>query len=256
MIDDLTIIAPAFVAGLLVLATHVPLGHRVLERGIIFIDIAIAQFASLGVVLAHILHLESVWITQAGAFTAALIGAALLNLSERRWPEIQEAIIGSSFVVTASLAILLLANDPHGGEQLHELLVGQILWSTWSDLLPLAGISLLVLTAWFGFGLHRSRSGFYLLFALAVTMSVQLVGVYLVFASLILPALAVRHCSVRSGLALGYIVGALGYGSGLLLSLWFDLPSGAIIVCMLAAGTILLLPLLRRRESATEGHGK
>ncbi|GAB4295144.1 MAG: metal ABC transporter permease [Thiohalomonadaceae bacterium] len=249
MIDDLAIIAPAFAAGLLVLASHVPLGRRVLERGIIFIDIALAQFASLGMVLAHILHLESAWITQAGAFAAALIGAALLNLSERLWPEVQEAIIGSSFVVTASLAILLLANDPHGGEQLHELLVGQILWSRWQDLLPLAGITLLVLGAWFGLDLQRSRAGFYLLFALAVTMSVQIVGVYLVFASLILPALAVRHCGARRGLALGYAIGALGYGSGLLLSLWFDLPSGAIIVCMLAAGTAVVLPLLQRRQS-------
>ena len=247
MIDDLAIITPAFLAGLLVLASHVPLGRRVLERGIIFIDIALAQFASLGVVLAHILHLESAWITQAGAFAAALAGAALLNLSERLWPELQEAIIGSSFVVTASLAILLLANDPHGGEQLHELLVGQILWSSWTDLLPLAGITLLVLTAWFGFGLQRSRAGFYLLFALAVTMSVQIVGVYLVFASLILPALAVRGLGGHRGLALGYAVGALGYGLGLLLSLWFDLPSGALIVCTLAGGTLLLLPLVRRK---------
>jgi zinc/manganese transport system permease protein len=251
MIDDLSIIIPAFVAGLLVLATHVPLGRRVLERGIIFIDIAIAQFASLGVVLAHILHLESAWIIQAGAFAAAFGGAALLNLSERLWPEVQEAIIGSSFVVTASLALLLLANDPHGGEQLHQLLVGQILWTTWSDLLPLAGITAVVLAAWFGFGLQRSRLGFYLLFALAVTLSVQVVGVYLVFASLILPALAVRRAGLLRGLLLGYGVGALGYGLGLLLSLWFDLPSGAIIVCTLAAGTVLLLPLVRSKITTT-----
>jgi len=249
MIDDLAIITPAFMAGLLVLATHVPLGRRVLDRGIIFIDIAIAQFASLGMVLAHILHLESAWIIQAGAFAAALCGAALLNLSERLWPEMQEAIIGSSFVVTASLAILFLANDPHGGEQLHQLLVGQILWTTWNDLLPLAGVTMLVLAAWFGFDLQRSSAGFYLLFALAVTMSVQVVGVYLVFASLILPALAVRRCGVHRGLAFGYGIGALGYGIGLLLSLWFDLPSGAIIVCTLAAGTILLVPLLHRHMS-------
>lgn len=246
MIDDLSIILPAFVAGMLVLATHVPLGRRVLERGIIFIDIAIAQFASLGVVLAHILHLESAWITQAGAFAAALGGAALLNLSERLWPEVQEAIIGSSFVVTASLALLLLANDPHGGEQLHQLLVGQILWTTWNDLLPLTGVTALVLGAWFGLGLQCSRPGFYLLFALAVTLSVQVVGVYLVFASLILPALAVRRADPRRGLLLGYGVGALGYGLGLLLSLWFDLPSGAIIVCTLAAGTVLLRLLANR----------
>jgi zinc/manganese transport system permease protein len=250
VISELSIILPAFVAGLLVLATHVPLGRRVLERGIIFIDIAIAQFASLGVVAAHILHLESAWVTQAAAFTAALGGAALLNLSERLWPDVQEALIGGSFVVVSSLVILLLAHDPHGGEQLQEMLVGQILWTTWNDLLPLAGISALVLIAWFGFGLQRSRAGFYLLFALAVTMSVQMVGVYLVFASLILPALAVRRTGVSRGLIIGYAIGALGYGIGLLLSLWFDLPSGAIIVCTLAT-CAAVPPLIRRNSSGT-----
>jgi zinc/manganese transport system permease protein len=200
----------------------------------------------LGVVMTNLLEWNSPWAVQAAAFAAALGGATLLNVTERRWPEVQEAIIGSSFVVVASLAILLLAHDPHGGEALRELLVGQILWTDWGDLLPLVLVTALVLATWFGFNLQRSRTGFYLLFALAVTLSVQMVGVYLVFASLILPALAVRRAGAGLGLAIGYALGALGYGIGLLLSLWFDLPAGAIIVCTLCLCAVLLLPLVSR----------
>jgi zinc/manganese transport system permease protein len=248
----LDVIAPALAAGLLVLSTHVPLGRHVLARGIIFIDIAVAQFASLGVVLAHLVHWEELWQVQTVAFASAIAGAAMLNFGERLWPKVQEAVIGSSFVVVASLSMLLLAQDPHGGEYLRELLIGQILWTSWSSLLPLALLSALVLIAWFG-GASRSSRGFYLLFAVAVTLSVQIVGVYLVFASLILPALAACRLGSRSGLAVAYAVGAVGYVAGLLLSLRYDLPSGAIIVCTLCLACILSLLLLRalRRSSKT-----
>ena len=95
-----------FVAGLLVLATHVPLGRRVLARGIIFLDLAIAQIAVLGVIVAHTLGWETQgWQTQLAAVAAALAGAAFLAWCESRWPDIQEALIGSSFAVAASLAL-------------------------------------------------------------------------------------------------------------------------------------------------------
>jgi len=114
--------------------------------------------------------------------------------------------------------------------------------------MPLALMSILVLAAWYG-GACRSASGFYLLFAVAVTVSVQIVGVYLVFASLILPALAANRLGARSGLATAYAVGATGYGAGLLLSLRYDLPAGAIIVCTLCLAcfaSLLLTTVLRR----------
>ncbi|HEX5673804.1 MAG TPA: metal ABC transporter permease, partial [Azonexus sp.] len=120
---DLQLLKWPFVAGLLVLATHVPLGRRVLARGIIFLDLAIAQIAVLGVIAAHTLGWETQgWQTQLAAASAALAGAAFLAWCEARWPDIQEALIGSSFVVAASLAVLLLSGDPHGGEHLSELL--------------------------------------------------------------------------------------------------------------------------------------
>lgn len=233
MSGTIGILLPALAAGLLILASHVPLGRHVLQRGIIFIDIALAQFATLGIVLAHILHFDSVFATQLAAFVLALLGAFTLNLSERRWPSVQEAIIGSSFVITASLVILLLAYDPHGGEHLQELLVGQILWTTWQDLWLLVAMTIPMLGIWFGFSGKHSQTGFYLLFALMVTISVQLIGIYLVFASLILPALGVLRLDGKQALYIAYLLGACGYAGGLLLSLWLDLPAGALIVCTL-----------------------
>ena len=225
------ILLPAFAAGLLVLATHVPLGSEVLRRGIIFIDLAIAQIAGLGIVLAHALGVEEHgWPAQLAAVSAALAGAVFLRWVERRIPQRQEAVIGTCFAVAACAAILLMSKDPHGGEHLKELLVGQILWSTWDGLLPLAAVTGGFLVAWFGLRLAASPLGFYVLFALTITASVQVVGVYLVFASLIVPALAANG---RHWPACG--VGVAGYAAGLLASAVFDLPAGAAIVLALAA---------------------
>ncbi|MEQ6340589.1 MAG: metal ABC transporter permease [Gammaproteobacteria bacterium] len=234
---DWSILGPALLAGLLVLATHVPLGSQVLARGIVFIDLAIAQLAGLGVIAAHALGWgeEQGWQTQVVAVGAALLGALLLTWSEKRWPQMQEALIGVLFVLAATGGILLMSSDPHGGEHLKDLLVGQILWVTLPDLIPIAVLYAAVLAAWFGLRSRLGGLGFYALFAVTVTASVQLVGVYLVFASLIIPALATRGCGRESSrLALAYALGIVGYAVGLALSALFDLPSGAVVVWSLA----------------------
>jgi zinc/manganese transport system permease protein len=231
---DLSLVWPALAAGLLVLATHVPLGMQVLRRGIVFIDLAIAQIAGCGVLAASLFGLPPQGFAgQAAALAAAVGGALLLTWTERRWPEVQEALIGTLFVLAATGATLLLAGNPHGGEHLKDLLVGQILWVSMGQLGAVALVSAFVLILWFGFAPRLGRAGFYLLFALSVTASVQLVGVYLVFASLIVPALAVRRRR-RARLALAYGIGALGYVAGLLLSVVWDLPAGPVIAWSLA----------------------
>jgi zinc/manganese transport system permease protein len=234
---DWGILGPALIAGLLVLATHIPLGAQVLDRGIVFIDLAIAQIAGLGVIAADALGLPEGGIAvQVAAVSAALLGALLLTWTERKAPQQQEALIGVMFILAACAGILLLAGNPHGGEHLKELLVGQILWVSTTQLLWLGGVSALLLAAmWLG-GVERlGRVGFYGAFALAVTASVQLVGVYLVFSSLIIPALATRAYRGRRRHVLGFALGGLGYALGLALSALLDLPSGALIVWTLAA---------------------
>ena len=235
-----------FIVGLLVLSTHVPLGRRVLGRGIIFLDLAVAQLAVLGVVAAHALDLAADgWPTQLAAATAALVGAAVLAECERRWPDIQEALIGSTFVVAASLAVLLLAGDPHGGEHLADLLTGQILWATPAQAAQIA-VLYGVLLAWMGWRRERLTGlGFYLVFALAITASVQLVGVYLVFASLILPALAARGLPTRAGLLMGWTAGALAYTAGLAVSALLDWPAGPAIVIGLAVAALFARAIQR-----------
>lgn len=233
---DLTILGPAFACGMLVLATHVPLGMQVLDRGIVFIDLAIAQIAGLGVIVAIAVNLPEggVW-NQVAAVIAALLGALLLTWTEKRAPQQQEALIGVLFVLASCVGIVLLASNPHGGEQLRDLLVGQILWVTPTQLMWLAIVTALLLVAIHG-GIARrmGRFGFYAVFAVAVTASVQLVGVYLVFSSLIVPGLALKLARSGSRVA-AYAIGVIGYALGLALSAVFDLPSGAIVVCTLAA---------------------
>jgi zinc/manganese transport system permease protein len=125
---ELSIVLPALVAGLLVTATHVPLGTQVLARGIVFIDLAIAQVAGCGVLLADQLGFEPEgFAVQVAALIAALGGALLLTWTERIWPEVQEAVIGVVFVLAATGSVLLLASNVHGSEHLRDLLVGQIL---------------------------------------------------------------------------------------------------------------------------------
>lgn len=227
---DVTILGPALLAGAIVLATHVPLGRDVLDRGIIFIDLAIAQTAGLGVIAAGGLGWDVHGLAaQLAAFAAALLAAIVLTWTESRYAEIQEALIGMLFVLAATGGILLLATNPRGGEELRELLVGQILWVDWHTLGPATVVSAVVVATWFKGHERFGRIGFYLLFALSVTVSVQLVGIYLVFASLIVPALATRKLK-RHGVMVGYAIGLLGYLLGLILSAQFDLPTGAVIV--------------------------
>jgi zinc/manganese transport system permease protein len=233
---DWSIIGPAIIAGLLVLSTHVPLGQEVLKRGIIFIDLAIAQVAGLGVLAAGVWGWEdSHWAVQFSAVSAALIAAGGLNWTEKRWPKLQEPLIGILFVLAATGSILLLAENPHGGEHLKDLLVGQILWSTWSMLIPIALLYLVLLSVWFLGRNKIGQFGFYVTFAFAVTASVQLVGVYLVFASLIIPALASRRMHGVPRLVAGYMIGAASFVAGIVLSALFDMPTGAVTVWTMAA---------------------
>jgi zinc/manganese transport system permease protein len=241
---ELSILWPAFLAGLLVLATHVPLGQQVLNRGIVFIDLAIAQVAGLGVTAADAFGFEPEgWRVQVAAVGAALVGALLLTWTEKKWPEVQEALIGVLFVVAACIELLILANNPHGGEHLKDLLVGQILWVSVKSLIPIAALYAVALVVWFGFRRAIGQIGFYILFALVVTQSVQLVGIYLVFASLIVPALAARRFAERARLAVGYAVGLIGYVLGLVASSLFDLPTGAVIVVSLLVTFIVTITI-------------
>ncbi|MGB5291037.1 MAG: metal ABC transporter permease [Lysobacterales bacterium] len=247
-----SILGPAVFAGFLVLSTHVPLGQEVLKRGIIFIDLAIAQIAGLGVLAAGVMGWEDhMWAVQISAVSAALLASAGLGWTEKRWPHSQEPLIGILFVLAATGSILLLAGNPHGAQHMKDLLVGQILWSTWTSLLYMTLLYAVLLTVWFKWHDQIGHKMFYVIFAFAVTASVQFVGVYLVFASLIVPALATQRLQGKKRLATGYALGAVAYILGILASAWFDLPTGAVIVWTMALVAIIAGSLLGRRHVNT-----
>lgn len=234
------ILFPALVAGLLVISTHIPLGFKVLSRGIIFMDLAIAQVAGLGALFVTVLVGEnaSPMIMQTGAMLLALGAALLLLRCERLTQRYQEPLIGTLFVLAATAGMLLLAGDPHAGEHMTDLLSGQILWVSREQLITSGAITgLLLIALWVT---RQSASLFYALFAVAITLSVQLVGVYLVFATLIIPALATaRITSQRKRYSVAYGLAVVAYAGGLIGSALFDLPSGPLIVwCLALCGAI------------------
>ena len=248
---DISILGPAFVAGLIVLSTHIPLGREVIRRGIIFIDLAVAQIAGLGVIIAYSFGWdEHGFEAQVFAVISALTGAWILSLLEKKAGKHQEALIGIGFILAATAGILLLANNPHAGEHLRELLVGQILWVEWHQLFYAAFISLSVLILWHMLRDRIGTTGFYMLFACAITVTVQLVGVYLVFASLIIPALATAAIKEKYAMLIAGLIGVGGYGLGLVLSALLDLPSGAVIVWCIAVSALIIWWLVSQTDIA------
>jgi zinc/manganese transport system permease protein len=152
-------------------------------------------------------------------------------------------------VLASTAQILLLANNPHGGEYLKDLLAGQILWVGSDQLIRAALLTAVFLVVWFRWRERLGRIGFYVIFAVMVTMSVQLVGVYLVFTTLIVPAVATYRHAANRQLGLGYALGFASYAVGLAVSVVTDLPSSAVIVWSMAALAIALH--LTARNSVT-----
>ena len=206
-----------------------PLGLEVLRRGIIFIDLAIAHIAGLGLIAGTVfLHDVTPWILQLLTLAFVILISILFWHLEKAHPKRIEAFIGASFVLAASATFLLLDDHPHAGELIKALLSGQILFVTWDDVifhLPIYGV---LLAAILLRPLASNGLAFYILFALTITLSVRLVGIYIVFASLILPALASEH--TRMPLKMAWATGVTSITLGILLGTYFDSPVGPMIV--------------------------
>jgi zinc/manganese transport system permease protein len=246
------------------------LGLHVVQRGIIFIDIAMAQMASMGICVAVLFHLnlESP-ATFAIALGFTLVGAAIFSVTGKRSSQVpQEAVIGIAYVVAAAAAVLLLSRAAEGDEQIKQMLVGNILLVTplevWKcfGLFALVGILHFVLRRNFLL-VSYDRDGayekglrvrwwdflFYAAFGLVVTSFVRIAGVLLVFSYLIVPAVCGINLAGSLGrrLLIGWVIALIGGVGGLFFSFWWDLPSGAAIVCTFGALLILVsfISLLR-----------
>jgi zinc/manganese transport system permease protein len=228
--EQLEILAPALAVGALVAIVHAPLGIEVLKRGIVFIDLAIAQIAGLNIVLVRLWWESPHWLwVQAVAGLSALVAALFFRWIEKTLPKEQEAVIGSSFILAASAALLALANHPQGGDEIRHILSGQILFATWWDAAAFLPVYATVFLVWAFYKRATQGLVFFLLLSAAITASVQLVGVYVVFASLILPALAVN------GIDRGKVMHAWGCAlvaviGGITTTTMMDLPAGPGLV--------------------------
>lgn len=224
---------PVILAGWLVVLTHVPLGQTVLKKEVIFLDLAIAQAAALGVTIAHMLNISpSSFFWHGTAGMSAILMAGLFQYLEKKKNRHLEAWIGCSFVLTASLGLWLVSSSPHAAEHLKEILMGQILWVTTDNLWVTLAYYLAAAIVW-----RMWPQQFYLVFALCITASVQLVGVYLVFATLIMPALAMASMSFKTrkiSISFGYLLAILAYLFGIYLSHVGDWPASPMIIFTLA----------------------
>jgi len=272
-------LAPAIVASLIIAGIHAYLGLHVVERGVIFVDLSLAQIASLGAALAvwqgYDAHGPAIYWMSLG-FT--LIGAvifAVIKGHEARIP--QEAIIGISYAVASAAVILLLSKATGEAEHLRDMLVGNILSVQWPEVW-LTGAIYVVLglfhyvfrkrfleisidaqaAAAKGVSVRFWDFLFYASFGFVVTRSVAIAGVLLVFCYLIVPSVGGMLFSERIGprLAIGWVMGTIVSMLGMYFSVQFDLPTGATIVCtfgLALAAMAAVRPLIRRR--VTHGAG-
>ncbi len=268
--DVLSFLAVPFVAGLILTGIHAYLGLHVVERGVIFVDLSLAQIAALGTTMAylagHDLHdpvtyFWSLGFTIAGAAIFAMTRAP--HKAQTRIP--QEAIIGIVYAVSAAAAILAMSKAPEGTEHLKDMLVGNILTVSWKTVFTTAALYAGVgvfhwifrkkfLAISLGEEIPHVRLWdflFYTSFGFVVTSSVAIAGVLLVFSYLIVPSVAAMLFARRVGtrLAFGWTVGAIVSGIGVFLSFQYDLPTGATIVCTFGAALALLAlakPLVAR----------
>ena len=269
------ILLPAFVASLILTGIHAYLGVHVVERGVIFVDLSLAQIAALGTTVAylagHDLHSTMAYVySLAFTFVGAAVFAFLRVHRKTRIP--QEAIIGIAYAVSAALAILVMSKATSETEHLKEMLVGNILSVSWKELAETAVLYALVGAFHFVFRRRfllismneqeAERQGvnvrfwdflFYVSFGFVVTSSVAIAGVLLVFCFLIVPSVTAMLFAERLGprLAIGWSMGAFVSACGVALSFVWDLPTGATIVATFGAALLVLsgVRLLIRRTA-------
>jgi zinc/manganese transport system permease protein len=251
MSEAVALLWPAFLMALCLVGIHSYFGIQVLARNVIFVDLALAQFAALGATLAFMLgHPAQGLETYLYSFGSTLIAAVLLAFT-RAWSGrvSQEALIGVIYVVAAAAAILLIDRAPQGAEHLKQILTGNILTTGLDELKPIvplyAAIGLLHWALRDRIAAGQGHAGwdflFYASFGLVVTSSVAVAGVLLVFSFLIVPAAIGVLYGQRLGvqLAIGWIAGTLASAAGLAASFAFDLPTGATMVCAFGAALAL-----------------
>lgn len=273
MLDMITYMAAPFAICLVIAGMHTYLGTHVLARGVIFVDLALAQIAALGTTVAFLIGFpiessQAYWMSLLFTF----VGAGVFSFSrmdEDRVP--QEAIIGITYVVASALAILAIDRAPHGAEHIKYLLVGSILWTSWPEVLKtllvylVMGVFHVIYAERFilisnnpeeanqrGWNIRLWDFLFYASFGIVISLSVRIAGVLLVFSFLIVPSVisALFTKSLKARLIIGWVLGFIVSALGSVLSYTLDFPTGATIVVTFGAALVLtrfLAPFWRGR---------
>ncbi|MCC7440927.1 MAG: metal ABC transporter permease [Bdellovibrionales bacterium] len=257
MSQVLTFLAAPFVMCLILVGIHCYLGIHVLARGVIFVDLSLAQVAALGTVGAYVLGYDHDHPMSYGiSLVSTLVAAVFLSFANRRKDKIsQEAVIGILYAFASAAVVLGVDKISHGAEHIKSALVGELLWVTWADVLKVALIYSAVSVVHYvfrkefiaqSFGRKQSWKWdflFYALFGVIITSSVHVAGVLLVFAFLIVPSVtsALFHDGVGPRLWLGWALGFTLSVLGMSLSYWLDMPAGALIVVVFTAVPLLLV---------------
>ncbi len=248
---------------LLLVGIHCYLGLHVLARGVVFVDLSLAQVASFGATIALLWDAEHhTEIGYALSLGTTLVASGIFALARKYEDKIpQEALIGITYAFASAAVVLVVDRLAHGAEHLKEALVGQILWVSWGDVTKTLGIySCVGFVHWIfrkqfianSFSRNHSVKWdflFYALFGVVITSSTSIAGVLLVFSFLIVPsvmsAFFSRHLATR--LFIGWILGAIVSALGMLASYKFDLPVGAVLVVLLTSLPIITIPILALR---------
>lgn len=264
------------VAALVILSIHAYLGLHVIGREIIFVDLAFAQIAALGTTTGVLLGVEpGSPFSLAAAMGFTLVGALIFSFTRlERSPVPQEAIIGITYVVASAAVILLAGFTAEGAEHIRETMTGTLIWVGWSDILKMGGVYLVL--GLFHFGLRRRFLAvtfhpervsnlrvwdflFYVTFGIAISFSVELAGVLMVFSCLVIPAVVAFLYTNRFSRALmvAWASGTVAIVGGVVASFLWDIATGPLLVC--AFGLLLIVaaalrPLLRPQVAGGRIH--
>ena len=277
MFEMLSFMAAPFAACMVLVGIHAYFGIHVIERRVLFVDLAVAQFAALGAVVGFAAgHHPGEIGSTLHSLVFATVAAALFAITRMRYEKLpQEAIIGITFVVASAAAILVADRAPEGAEHIKETLAGSLLWVTWptvvQDLVIYSAIGLFHWVFRHRFMLitrdpdEAYRRGwwvrwwdflFYLSFGVIITFSVEIGGILMVFAYLVIPACVsiLLATGMRTRLFIGWAVGVLGSTLGLAASYGLDFPTGPAIVVTLGLMLIAawIMCVARRSLGAAE----
>ncbi len=268
-----------FVASLILAGIHAYLGVHVVERGVIFVDLSLAQIAALGSTIAILLPFtgqdaHGPWVYWTGLVFTFIAAAIFANIRVRRVRIPQEAIIGIAYAVASAATILAMSHATSESEHLKDMLVGNILAVSWREVAKTAALYAVIGAFHYvfrrqflaisldheraereGIAVRRWDFLFYASFGFVVTSSVLIAGVLLVFCYLIVPSVAAMLYADRIGprLAIGWTMGTVVSALGIYLSVKLDLPTGATMVCtfgLVLIALALLKPLVRTNDAA------